>query len=158
MAETEIVYRRVAFAALGDEWHALVQDGYHADYAGMGEMYGGVGTAAEKISQMRRWGAGIAAWTAFDGERLVGLLTGDLDGERLIIYDFFVDQAYRRRGIGRALLAAALAEPTLHQAAAEINLDNAASRALFEAAGFTPVRQVGWFARTIDDPTDDGER
>ncbi len=157
MAETEIVYRRGEFAALGDEWHALVRDGYHADYAGMGEMYGGVNTAEEKISQMRRWGNGIAAWTARDGDRLIALLTGDLDGERLIIYDFFVHQAYRRRGIGRALLAAALAEPGLRQAAAEINLDNAASLALFEAAGFARVRRVGWFARRADGPAGDRE-
>ena len=147
MVETEILYSRDLFAALGEEWHALVRDGYHSDYAGMGEMYGGVRTAEDKIAQMVHWGNGIAAWTARDGGRLVGLLTGDLDGERLIIYDFFVNHAYRRRGIGRALLNTALAEPGLNEVAAEINLDNAASLALFEAAGFAPVRRVGWFTR-----------
>ncbi len=139
---------RLSFGALPvDEWALLVRDGYHDHYTGMGEMYGGVASVEDKIRQMRRWGEGILAWTARDAGRLVGLLTGDLDGDHLTVYDFFVDRGYRRRGIGRALLAAALAEPGLREAAAEINLDNAASRALFESEGFRLAAAVGWFTR-----------
>lgn len=62
----------------------------------------------------------------------------------------YVDPAFARRGVGRALYAALL--PMLkargcHAAFAGIALPNAASIALHEAAGFTPVgiyREVGW--------------
>lgn len=155
--DTTITIERVPFASLGDEWHDLARAGYHADYAGVSEMYGGgAATADDKIALMRRWGGGILAWVARDGSRrdagrLVGLLTGDVDGEELTIYDFFVDAAHRRRGIGRALVGAALAEPGLRAAAAEVNTANAASRALFEALGFAPVRTVSWYARRLNE-------
>ena len=142
-----ITIERVPFASLGDEWHNLVRDGYHADYAGMGELYGGVATAEDKIVQMVRWGRDIEAWTARAGGRLVGVLTGDLDGSRLTIYDFFVDRAFQRRGIGRALLEAALATTGVSHVAAEVNAANAASRALFEAIGFRPARTVSWYVK-----------
>ena len=151
MESQPITIERVPFASLGDEWHDLARAGFHADYAGVSEMYGGgAATANDKIALMRRWGGGILAWTARDGGRLVGLLTGDVDGEELTIYDFFVDAAYRRRGVGRALVGAALGEPGVRAAAAEINTSNAASRALFEALGFAPVRTVSWYARRLD--------
>ena len=99
MESQPITIERVPFASLGDEWHDLARAGFHADYAGVSEMYGGgAATANDKIALMRRWGGGILAWTARDDGRLVGLLTGDVDGEELTIYDFFVDAAYRRRG------------------------------------------------------------
>jgi ribosomal protein S18 acetylase RimI-like enzyme len=139
---------RLPFGALPrEEWAALVRDGYHGHYSGMGEMYGGVASVEDKIRQIVRWGEGILAWTARDEGRLVGLLTGDLDDGHLTVYDFFVAHSHRRRGVGRALLEAALAEPGLRAAAAEINLDNAASRALFESEGFRLVVAVGWFVR-----------
>ena len=138
---------RLPFARLGEEWHPLVRDGYHADYAGMGEMYDGVATVEDKIDQMHRWGGGIDAWTARDGGRLVGLLTGDVEDDRLTIYDFFVDPAYRRQGIGRALLAEALATPGVRHVAAEINAANVASLSLFASFGFAPQRTVSWFVR-----------
>ena len=61
----------------------------------------------------------------------------------------YVDPAFPRRGIGRALyteLLAQLAEK-YHAAFAGIALPNAASIGLHEAMGFTPVgvyREVGW--------------
>jgi RimJ/RimL family protein N-acetyltransferase len=136
---------------LGDEWHGLVVEGYHADYAGMWEMYDGVVAAEDKINRMHRWGGGISAWTARDDGKLVGLLTGDREDDRLIIYDFFVAGTHRRRGIGRALLAAALAEPGLREVAAEINLGNTASIALFEAAGFELTGAIGWYVLRPED-------
>jgi phosphinothricin acetyltransferase len=62
----------------------------------------------------------------------------------------YVDPAFARAGVGRALYAALL--PMLrdrgyHAAFAGIALPNAASIALHQAAGFTPVgiyREVGW--------------
>ncbi len=62
----------------------------------------------------------------------------------------YVDPAYARRGIGRALygeLLPLLAGKGCHAAFAGIALPNAASVGLHEAMGFTPVgiyREVGW--------------
>ena len=153
--EPSIVIEYVPFGALGDEWHALVRDGYHADYAGVSEMYGGgAATADAKLALMQRWGGGILAWTAREGGRLIGLLTGDLEDSILTIYDFFVDSAHRRRGLGRALLDAALSEPGVREASAEINMVNSASRALFESLGFEPVRTVSWYTFRLDENRD----
>ena len=97
MESQPITIERVPFASLGDEWHEMARAGFHADYAGVSEMYGGGADSAEaKIALMHRWGGGIQAWTARDAGRLVGLLTGNLDGDELTIYDFFVDGAYQR--------------------------------------------------------------
>ena len=148
--DTSIVIERVLFASLGDEWHALARAGYHTDYAGISELYGGATTADAKVALLQRWGGSILAWTARDAGRLIGLLTGDLDGDRLIIYDFFVDEAYRRRGIGQALVDTALSEPGLRAAAAEVNAANVASRELFEALGFTAARTVSWYVLGLD--------
>lgn len=62
----------------------------------------------------------------------------------------YIDPAFARRGLGRALYAALL--PSLkdrgyHAAFAGIALPNVPSVRLHEAAGFTPVgiyREVGW--------------
>jgi GNAT superfamily N-acetyltransferase len=53
--------------------------------------------------------------------------------------DLFVREPFRRRGIGRALLAAAIAEWRLrggHQVMTEVSYDRAAARELLAAAGF----------------------
>ncbi len=141
----DIAIARVRFASLGDEWHDLVRQGYHADYAGIFELYDELADAGDKIERMVRWGRGILAWTARESGRLVGIMTGDLDDGRLVIYDFIVDEALRQRGIGRALLEAALREPGLREVAAEVNAANSASRALFEALGFAPEASVLWY-------------
>ena len=60
--------------------------------------------------------------------------------------DLFVRERFRGRGIGRALLAAAIAEWRLrggHQVMLEVGYDRTAARALYEAAGF--VNQGKYF-------------
>jgi GNAT superfamily N-acetyltransferase len=55
------------------------------------------------------------------------------------VSDLFVRERFRGRGIGRALLAAAIAEWRLrggHQVQLEVGHDRAAARALYEATGF----------------------
>jgi GNAT superfamily N-acetyltransferase len=55
------------------------------------------------------------------------------------VSDLFVRERFRGRGIGRALLAAAIAEWRLrggHQVMLEVSHDRTAARALYEAAGF----------------------
>lgn len=151
-----LVIDQVLFRSLGDEWHALVREGYHADYAGIFELYDTLVTPEQKIDRMVRWGGGIYAWTAREDGRLVGILTGDLDGDRLIIYDFFVAGSHRRRGIGRALLSEAVGQPGLREVAAEINAGNAASRALFESLGFAAAQSVLWYVRRPE-PGEEGQ-
>ena len=61
----------------------------------------------------------------------------------------YVDPAFARRGVGRALYAALIEQlaPRFHAAFAGIALPNEASIALHQAMGFTPVgiyREVGW--------------
>lgn len=62
----------------------------------------------------------------------------------------YIDPAYARRGIGRALYSALLphlGERGFHAAFAGIALPNPASIRLHEAMGFTPVgvyKEVGW--------------
>ena len=61
----------------------------------------------------------------------------------------YVDPAFARRGVGRALYAALIEQlaPRFHAAFAGIALPNEASIGLHEALGFTPVgiyREVGW--------------
>ena len=62
----------------------------------------------------------------------------------------YVDPAFARQGIGRALygaLLSAMRARGLHAAFAGIALPNAGSIGLHEAMGFTPVgtyREVGW--------------
>jgi ribosomal protein S18 acetylase RimI-like enzyme len=55
------------------------------------------------------------------------------------VSDLFVRERFRGRGIGRALLAAAIAEWRLrggHQVMLEVGYDRTAARSLYEAAGF----------------------
>ena len=55
------------------------------------------------------------------------------------VSDLFVRDSFRGRGIGRALLAAAIAEWRLrggHQVMLEVGYERAAARGLYEAAGF----------------------
>lgn len=71
-----------------------------------------------------------------------------------------------RKALGYGLSVAAVAappaglalltEPGLREAA-EIDLNNAASQALLEAAGFIAVRRVGWFVREADRSPGDEE-
>ena len=61
-----------------------------------------------------------------------------------------VGPAHRRRGVGRALLAAAeaMASTTATAMFLEVATDNAAAIALYEAAGYAAVgRRAGYYAR-----------
>jgi phosphinothricin acetyltransferase len=85
----------------------------------------------------------------------------------------YVDPAWQRRGIGRALYAALLSRlraQRLHVACAGITLPNAASVGLHESLGFELVgiyrgigwkagawRDVGWWQLRLIPPRDDGQ-
>jgi ribosomal-protein-alanine N-acetyltransferase len=86
---------------------------------------------------------GIAAFVATaEGENPAGFVLVRSAADEAEILAIGVVPEERRRGVGKALLAAALA--TLRQAGAanvflEVAEDNAAARAFYVAAGFEPV-------------------
>jgi RimJ/RimL family protein N-acetyltransferase len=123
-------------------WEALVRDAFHGAYGAIGEAYQGVVDVETKVAAMSRYPDDLLACTASSGEDLAGLLVGKADGRRLVIYDLFVARALRRRGIARELVATALRGSEV--AAAEVNRDNPASRALFESMGFRRRVSSDW--------------
>ena len=86
----------------------------------------------------------------------------------------YVDPAFHRRGIGRALYTALfdlLLRQGVYVACAGVTLPNEASVGLHEALGFTPVgvyrgvswkfgawRDVGWWQLRLREPNRDGPR
>lgn len=71
------------------------------------------------------------------------------------VNNFAVHPAWRRRGVGRALLAHVLAEAAAMgapHATLEVRASNAAAIALYEAGGFTPagVRR-GYYTHPVED-------
>ncbi len=110
-------------------------------------------------------------------EQIVGFAYGAPHRERAAYrwaadVSVYVDPAWQRRGVGRALYAALLARlraQRLHAACAGITLPNAASVSLHESLGFELVgiyrgigwkagawRDVGWWQLRLH-PPDDGD-
>ncbi|MDE2583284.1 MAG: GNAT family N-acetyltransferase [Rhodospirillales bacterium] len=79
-----------------------------------------------------------------------GLVLARIAGDEAEILTLGVVPASRRRGLGRALLAAALAEAAARGARRvflEVAVANQPALALYAAAGFTPVgRRRGYYA------------
>ncbi len=82
---------------------------------------------------------------AFEGDRLAGALTLERDPRSKVrhlghIIGMMVDGLYQRRGIGRALLDAALerarTDDELHQITLSVTASNVAAVRLYERAGF----------------------
>lgn len=142
-----IAFSHMSWSAVRDlgQWPALVGLGFHPGCLGIGEGYQGITDAEGKVAAMRRYGGDLLACTARAGEDLVGLLIRKTDGGRLVVYDLFVADAFRRRGIGRELVALAMRASHASVAAAEINRENAPSRALFESCGFRRTLSSDWF-------------
>lgn len=82
--------------------------------------------------------------TAWDGERLVGLARVLSDGEHIVYaQDLLVLRAYRRQGLGSALLRKAL-EPFEHVRQAVLVTDNSPEmRAFYRALGFEEATRAG---------------
>lgn len=91
--------------------------------------------------------------TALNGDAVVGYLgCHHIAGEGYIT-NIVVDPSYRRQGIGKALLTAALCtkEP-LSRITLEVRLSNHAARALYQSLGFT---EDGIRPRFYTHPTED---
>jgi phosphinothricin acetyltransferase len=109
---------------------------------------------AEMARRMEYYGQSHAWLVAEVGGAVTGYAYGSPHRERAAYASscdvaVYVDPAFARRGIGRALYAALLPElgAKCHAAFAGIALPNPASVGLHEAMGFTPVgiyREVGW--------------
>jgi GNAT superfamily N-acetyltransferase len=82
---------------LEGSWQALVRDGFHPAYLGIGEAYAGVEEVEAKIASMSAYPGDLTACTAWSGDHLVGFLVGRAAKDRLVIYDLFVATAFRRR-------------------------------------------------------------
>ena len=84
-------------------------------------------------------------WSAFDGDREVGILWINLDGDRAFIYDIEVDESCRRQGYGGAILRAG-AHESAARGARVLGLNvfgpNAGARALYEKSGFAAIERI----------------
>ncbi|HEL1785451.1 GNAT family N-acetyltransferase [Streptococcus suis] len=87
--------------------------------------------------------------TAFDGDRLVGLLRAVGDGHSIVfIQDILVLPTYQRQGIGRQLLEQAIAYfPDIYQL--HLLTDNTEkTRSFYEELGFAAVESLDCVAYT----------
>ena len=125
--------RVVQWHELDGQWQALVREGFHAAYLGIGEAYAGVVDVEEKVAEMSAYPADLMACAAWSGDQLVGLLVSRMEENRLVLYDLFVALAFRRRGIGRQLVELAIGKSRVSVVAAEVNRKNVASQALLKA-------------------------
>lgn len=85
---------------------------------------------------------GHSLLSAFDGDTEVGmtwLFAGEPDASTMFVYDFQVDETMRRRGLGRRLMEAVVADARARGMAAialHVFGHNTGARALYEQAGF----------------------
>ena len=95
-------------------------------------------------------------WAAADADGVLGFLLGWRVADELQIFDVVVRATERRRGIGKRLVDAALADAvSLHAlkvSLLEVRRSNIAARRLYRSAGFVAVRlRPGYY----DDPQED---
>jgi len=111
--------------------------------------------ADEMAARIARYGASHAWLVAEAQDAVIGYAYASPHRDRAAYASscdvaVYVDPAFARQGVGRALygvLLPAMKERGLHAAFAGIALPNAGSVGLHEACGFTPVgvyREVGW--------------
>ncbi len=121
---------------------------------------GDVGAVAALAAEVLREGwseSGFAATLAgegsvcrvarAEGERLVGFLVGHRVGDDLEVLALAVRAAWRRRGIARALLMAALGDPPVRRVLLEVRSENAGALAFYRELGFEIVgSRRGYYA------------
>jgi ribosomal protein S18 acetylase RimI-like enzyme len=103
---------------------------------------------AEEIPPLRETLAELqACGETFLGARVEGALAGAIswrvDGETIDLHRLVVDPAHFRKGVGLALVRAALAaEPRARCAIVQTGASNEPARALYQREGFMPVDEV----------------
>jgi len=99
--------------------------------------------AAETYASLLPDGAGTAGhhlWYAFDGDRRVGFLWLKLTRATAFVYNIAVEEDQRRKGYGRAIMAAGERWSRDHGAATiglHVFSHNHGARALYEQLGYT---------------------
>lgn len=79
-------------------------------------------------------------YVARDGSRIVGYRMAERRGDDVFLHGLFVDDAYRGRGIGRALFTAPLTlVPKGGSAHLTVLADNVVARTLYESRGFRVI-------------------
>ncbi len=115
-----------------------------AAVAALGARVLGEGWSAEELARERAR-AVARVLVADEGGVPLGYVIAWVIAEEAEVLTLAVDPAARRRGVGRALLEAALAGA--HRAHLEVRADNAAARALYEGFGFAVVgRRRAYYA------------
>ena len=95
----------------------------------------GIPPLHETLEELRRCGETFLG--ACDDERLIGAISWRYDGTTIDIHRLVVDPDAFRRGVGSALLGAALAaEPAAIRAVVQTGADNAPAGALYLREGF----------------------
>lgn len=98
----------------------------------------------------------VVSYVATDAAgRLLGYAMGTVAADEGEVLNLAVDQARRRRGVARALLAALLAALELRGARSlylEVRASNAAALALYQSLGFRQLgRRVGYYRAPKED-------
>lgn len=103
--------------------------------------------APERLS--RAFAASLDCYAAFHGEMLVGLVRLVGDGESVVlIQDILVRPEYRRRGIGRQLIARVLLQYRRVRQIHVMTDDLPDTVGFYKAVGFTPAVQLRFCALT----------
>ena len=99
--------------------------------------------------------AGARVWVADEKGELVGTVAARTIADEAEILNLGVVPAWRRRGVGRSLMAVALDEAGqagAKQAFLEVRESNAAARAFYSALGFTATgRRRGYYPEPPED-------
>jgi len=99
---------------------------------------------------------GVICIGLFIESALVAYGLGYVEQEHFHLASMAVAPAFRRRGIGGALLRRILQEVEARgcrRCTLEVRVGNRAARKLYDRAGFSPVRQMGDY---YDNPKEDG--
>jgi ribosomal protein S18 acetylase RimI-like enzyme len=106
--------------------------------------------AAEQESIVDRWDIDLArSRVAFDGDEAVGLANLAVRGGHGWIGGIGVVPSARRRGVGRMLMEAVLAEAPPH-VTLEVLEQNEPARMLYEQLGFVPRRMLEIWTLTVE--------
>lgn len=105
-------------------------DGYSAIH--LTDLYWTAGKVVTALDRFR-------VLLAVEGGEVVGYIDVTTDWEENEIFDFFVKENRRRRGLGRALLSKAIGLNRPKGMMLTVNVDNAPALALYESMGFKTV-------------------
>lgn len=111
------------------------------------ELYAGAGWTAytqDPDRLERAVGQSLAVCTAWDGDRLIGLLRAVGDGETIVyVQDILVLAQYRRQGVGRTLLERLCGDFAHVRQKVLLTDDAPETTAFYRSCGWAPVGKFG---------------